>query len=54
MFTDLFIKYKRKYSALDKRINLIKEQILNKIHIFLFLLNKIYMWDPQYKNDPIV
>lgn len=38
MFTDLFIKYKRKYSVLDKRINLIKRQILNKKHIFLFLL----------------
>lgn len=45
MFTDLLIKYKGKYSVLDKRINLIKEEIQNKIIIliFLFLLNTIHM-----------
>lgn len=56
MFTDLLIKYKGKYSVLDKRINLIKEEILNKIIIliFLFLLNTIQMWNLSYKKDPIV
>lgn len=56
MFIDFLIKYKGKYLVLDKRINFIKEEILNKIIIFIFLffLNIIYMWNFLYKKDFIV
>lgn len=42
-----FYKIKGKYSVLDKRTNLIKEEILNKI----LILNKIHMWN--LSNDAI-